>query len=115
MKQTNSLQKSYDPFANGRWYHVFLESDGTNYKITQSDISINVYQNYFNINTELYNVIDYVYKNINFVKTDTSLSRELILLSQTTKSATYLQIRLPIVNQVTDLEVYIFAERKEKK
>lgn len=42
MKQTNSLQKSYDPYANGRWYRVFLESDGTKVTITDSDFEDSV-------------------------------------------------------------------------
>ena len=42
MKQTNSLQKSYNPFANGRWYRIFLESNGTNITLTEQDDNISI-------------------------------------------------------------------------
>lgn len=32
------LKQSYDPYSYGRWYKLFIESDGTVSKITTSDI-----------------------------------------------------------------------------
>ena len=30
--------ETYNPYAIGRWYRIFIESDGTDRKITQTDI-----------------------------------------------------------------------------
>lgn len=32
------MNEVYDPFAKGRWYRFFIESDGSEYKLTESDV-----------------------------------------------------------------------------
>lgn len=32
----------YNPFSKGRWYRIFMESDGTTSKITDSDLNVSL-------------------------------------------------------------------------
>lgn len=34
---------TYNPYIKGRWYRIFMESDGTDSKITNADIDATIY------------------------------------------------------------------------
>lgn len=107
MKQTNSLQKSYDPFANGRWYRLFLESDGK-YKITESDINALLSDNYISVDN--INILTSIVKP-HFTSIDTS-SKPYNTLYTSTGKIGRMRLLLPIPSTVDYCEVFIFGEKK---
>lgn len=53
--------RNYDPYkTNGRWYRVFLESNGTAIQITESDIDVTLNGNYLNMPKD-FHVVDRKY------------------------------------------------------
>ena len=109
MKQTNSLQKSYDPFANGRWYRVFLESDGTNVKIIDSDFE-NAYMSgiILNIKDNLY--LHSLIEKIHLINSDgQSYTPLLQYVSSVSEIRTYISLNPKGFDYC---ELFIFGEKK---
>ena len=107
MKQTNSLQKSYDPFANGRWYRVFLESNGTVFKITESDIKkIKVDGNVL----VFYKTLITFVERINLVKTKENINTSINYYVHTDVEGVRYSLFLPKANQCDYCEVLLFCE-----
>lgn len=50
----------YNPYAKGRWYRLFVESDGTAYTITESDLEVEISGQYVKM-PENFHVLDTVY------------------------------------------------------
>lgn len=113
MKQTNSLQKSYDPFANGRWYRVFLESDGTNIKITESDLPLTVGgSDSLFINSNIFNLYQYIFGKVELVTTETNIqSPQYYIKFVTTSTSKRIFIGTPNAKEFTSCELFIFGEK----
>ena len=110
MEQTNSLQKSYDPFANGRWYKIFLESNGTKVSIIESDIDGNIYSRYF---TPIKNINFYtVLYDIHFINTTTQQTYDLGLNYITDSNIKTLRFSLPSPSSFDYAYIYVFGEKK---
>lgn len=107
MKQTNSLQKSYDPFSNGRWYRVFLESNGTVSKITESDIKdMKVDGNVLIFHKTLITFVE----RINLVKTGENINTSINYYVHTDKNSVRYSLYLPKPSQYDYCEVLLFCE-----
>lgn len=107
MKQTNSLQKSYDPFANGRWYRLFLESNGTNIKITEKDIEdARVDGNALIFYKKLITFVE----KINLVKTTENINTSINYYVHTDNNSVRYSLYLPRPNQFDYCEVLLFCE-----
>lgn len=107
MKQTNSLQKSYDPFANGRWYRIFLKSNGSNIKITEKDIeNVKVDGNVLIFYKTLITFVE----KINLITTSESLNTSINYYVHTDKNSTRYSLYLPRPNQFDYGEILLFCE-----
>lgn len=109
MKQTNSLQKSYDPYANGRWYRMFIESDGSKSTIIDSDFK------YASIDSDFINIRDNLYLTNIIIKAHTITGNtstiESTLYYRTLPQEVRTYFVLPI-KSYDYCEVFIFGEEK---
>lgn len=68
----------YNPYSKGRWYRIFMESDGTKQTIVEDDLGCIMHGN--NIGTpEGFHIIDTKY-DINCVEHDASVSMAIDLI-----------------------------------
>lgn len=69
----------YNPYVKGRWYRIFIESDGTDKKIIESDIEVTFSGNNIKM-PEGFHVIDRTY-DINCVEHDAATSIAMDVMS----------------------------------
>lgn len=110
MKQINSLQKSYDPFANGRWYRVFLESNGTNCKVTESDILHVLCNNGVLIIPKGYMILSFIVKP-HLIKTTATINTNIYLYAHTDNTDDLrVTLSIPKNSQFDFMEIFLFCE-----
>lgn len=108
MEQVNSLQKSYDPFANGRWYRIFLESNGTTITLTEKDDNIAtliINDTYLLFNKKVL----FMTRNANILNSSEKTINIGLLIRTTTTTKNYItQMLLPSMFDYE--EIYVFCE-----
>lgn len=95
----------YNPYAKGRWYRAFIESDGSNYKITNSDFPDATMSGSNFVLPKDFHVIDYL---VDFDRTTvdnaTNYSKNNRIYADGTNG-----VSCPPVDSFTHLYLYIFG------
>lgn len=97
--------KMYDPYAKGRWYKIFLESDGSKFTITQSDLEGVSVAGTILKTVEHFHILDAIF-DVNTVATGSAQAQTVQLYS----AADGIQgINLPKVASFDYATIYIFG------
>lgn len=105
----SSIEHKIAPWqTKGRWYHAFIESDGSAEKITISDLDdCSIAGNSFVLPAG-YNLVD-----VKYVDVDLAGSKTLATYGKATTSAHHDYFKLPAAADFTYCDVYFFAYFKE--
>lgn len=98
------INTGYDPYSNGRWYRVFIESNGTAYNITETDLDVTVAGTILKM-PENFHVMDVKY-DMNTISTGSAQSQTLQIYSA---SDGHQGINLPKVASFDYGYIYIFG------
>lgn len=97
--------KNYNPYSKGRWYRLFIESDGTTSKITESDITDAAISGTYIKFPSGFHVLDTIYDITTNTEGTASSVQNGVRIYNDGKQA----IAIPAVDVYTSAYIYIFG------
>ena len=95
---------TYNPFSRGRWYRFFIESDGSDIKITSADLEASNSNSYLQMPSD-FHIMDCMY-DVHTIEGGAATNMDLVLRTYADGKQA---VALPPVGNFDYASIYIFG------